>query len=286
MNASARATAAIAVDRIGALRWERLAASALRASAAFWFGTAVLGQLLFAGYVAGFYGRTAAQGRPQAWNEVLPHGYVAGDTFFNLVLALHLLFAMAILLGGTLQLIPQIRRSAPAFHRWNGRAYLLLTAMMSVGGLILVWVRGGVVGDLSQHLAISLNALLILGFAGIAWRQARARRFDAHRRWALRLFLAVSGVWFFRVGLMFWIAVNQGPIGFDSKTFTGPVLTFLAFAQYLLPLGVLQLYFHAQQGRNPRGQLAMAAGLGTLTLLMMVGIAAATAFMWMPQMQS
>lgn len=285
MNASVRANAAIAVDRIGARRWQRLAAPALRASATFWFGTAVLGQLLFAGYVAGFYGRTALQGRPQAWNEVLPHGYVAGDTFFNFVLALHLLFALAILLGGALQLIPKIRRAAPAFHRWNGRIYLLLTAVLSIGGLIMVWVRGGVVGDLSQHIAISLNALLILGFSGRAWGHARARRFDAHRRWALRLFLAVSGVWFFRVGLMLWIVVNQGPVGFDPKAFAGPVLTFLAFAQYLVPLGVLQLYFLAQQGRNPHGQFAMAAGLGILTLLMMVGIAAAAAFMWWPQLQ-
>lgn len=283
MNASARAAAAVALNRRAAPRWERLAAPALQVSATFWFSIAVLGQLLFAGYVAGFYGRTALQGRPQEWNQVLPHGYVAGDTFFNFVLALHLLFAVAILVGGALQLIPNIRRNVPAFHRWNGRAYLMLTALMSIGGLFLVWIRGGVVGDLSQHLAISLNAVLILAFAGVAWRCARARRFDAHRRWAMRLFLVVSGVWFFRVGLMFWIVVNQGPVGFDPKAFTGPFLTFLAFAQTLVPLGVLQLYFHAKQRADPRGQIAMAAGLGILTLLMMVGIAAASAFMWLPQ---
>lgn len=296
MNTSAHATAAIAVDRIGAAppaaaqivdigprRWERLADPALRMAAAFWFSVAVLGQLLFAVYVAGFYGRAAVQGRPEIWNQVLPHGYVAGDTFLNLVLGLHLLFAVAVTVGGTLQLIPQIRRNAPGFHRWNGRAYLILTAVVSVGGLIMVWTRG-TAGDLSQHVAISLNALLILAFAGIAWRHAGARRFDLHRRWALRLFLAVSGVWFFRIGLMFWIVVNQGPVGFDPKSFTGPFLTFLAFSQYLLPLGVLELYFRAQQRREARGQLAMAAGLGILTLPMMVGIVAAAAIMWLPHL--
>ena len=265
-------------------RWQHLAAPLLRRAVAFWFVVCVGGQLMFALYVAGFYGRTAVQGRPEAWNQVLPHGYVAGDTFFNLVLGMHLLFAVAITLGGAMQLIPRIRRSVPTFHRWNGRIYLSLTAVMSVGGLIMVWVRGGVVGDLSQHVAISVNAVLILGFAVMAWRNARARQFDAHRRWAIRLFLAVSGVWFFRVGLMFWIVVNQGPVGFDPKSFTGPFLTFLAFAQYLIPLAVLQLYFHTQLRRDPRGQLLMAAGLGALTVLMMVGIAAATALMWLPQM--
>ena len=82
-------------------------------AAAFWFSVAVLGQLLFAVYVAGFYGRAAVQGRPEIWNQVLPHGYVAGDTFLNLVLGLHLLFAVVVTVGGTLQLIPQIRRNTP-----------------------------------------------------------------------------------------------------------------------------------------------------------------------------
>ncbi len=263
------------------------AATTLRAAATSWLALAVLGQLLFAVYVTGFYGRTAMQGRPQRWNDVLPHGYVAGDTFFNLVLGLHLLFAVAILVAGALQLIPRIRRVAPAFHRWNGRAYLCLSAAMSIGGLIMVWIRGGVVGDLSQHVAISINALLILLFAGLAWRHARARRFDQHRRFALRLFLVVSGVWFFRIGLMFWIVVNRGPAGFDPDTFSGPFLTVLAFAQYVvLPLGVLELYFRVQQRRDPRGQLAMAAALGVLTLMMVVGVAAAAGIMWLPHLRA
>lgn len=258
-------------------------ATALRIAGTAWFGVTALGQLLFAAYVLGFYGRLAAEGRPQAWDRVLPHGYVAGDTFFNLVLAVHLLFAVAIIVGGLLQLLPRLRRAVPAFHRWNGRAYLLLASVLAVGGLDMVWVRGGVVGDLSQHLGISLDALLILGFAGAAWRCARTRRFDAHRRWALRLFLAVSGVWFFRVGLMGWMVLNGGPAGFDPDAFTGPTLTVLSFAQTLLPLGVLQLYLHAQRRDSPRLRLAAAASLGMLTLLMMVGIGAAAAFMWLPQ---
>lgn len=286
MNTVALASTADPADPMppGFRPWQRLAAPALlRAAAVFWCGTAVFGQLLFALYVAGFYGHAAVQGRPETWNQVLSHGYVAGAAFLNLVLGLHLLFAFAIILGGALQLLPQIRRKAPAVHRWSGRAYLLLAAALAVGGLVMVWTRGAV-GDRSQHIAISVNALLILGFAGIAWRHARARQFDAHRRWALRLFLAVSGVWFFRIGLMFWIVVNQGPVGFDPKTFTGPFLTFLAFAQYLLPLAVLECYFRAQRSRDRRSQLAMAAGLSVLTLAMMVGIAAAAAIMWLPNL--
>ena len=260
-----------------------LSVRALNAAAASWFVVAVMGQLLFVVYVAGFYGRAAVQGRFTDWNKVLPHGYVAGDTFGNLIVSMHLMFATIVIVGGALQLVPTVRRLAPTFHRWNGRVYLSSALVMSVGGLIMVWTRGGV-GDLSQHIAISINALLIIGFAGMALRYALARRFDVHRRWALRLFLAVSGVWFFRIGLMFWIVVNQGPVGFDPKTFQGPFLTFLAFAQYLLPLAVLELYFRVQASGGARTRFAMTAGLGAATLVTATGIGAASMIMWLPRL--
>ena len=65
MNPYALAGATNEAPTFGATprRWEGLAAPALRAAVTFWFGAAVLGQLLFAFYVAVFYGRAAAQGR-------------------------------------------------------------------------------------------------------------------------------------------------------------------------------------------------------------------------------
>ncbi len=114
--------------------------------------------------------------------------------------------------------MPWVRRRAPAFHRWNGRLYLLTALTISAAGLYIVWFRGSI-GDLGQHLGISLNAVLILVCASFALRHAIARNIAVHRRWALRLFLVVSGVWFFRIGLMAWLIVNHGPVGFDMKTF-------------------------------------------------------------------
>jgi hypothetical protein len=262
----------------------RFANAALSAAAKFWFVSAIIGQLLMVVYVIGFYGRAVVQGKLENWNKVLPVGYVVGDTIGNLILSLHLAFAVMITVGGALQLIPMVRARWPKFHRWNGRVYLTSAVVMSVGGLIMLWTRG-TAGDLSQHIAISINALLIITCAAMALRYALARRFDLHRRWAMRLFLAVSGVWFFRVGLMFWIMVNQGPVGFDPVTFQGPFLTVLAFAVYaVLPLSVLQLYFHAQQSTGPSARLVMAAGLLVLTLVMIVGIIAAALFMWLPRL--
>lgn len=258
-------------------------AGALRNAATSWCVVAVLGQLMMVVYVIGFYGGAALDGDLARWNKVLPHGFVAGDTLGNLGTGLHLLFTVLITVGGALQLMPAIRRIAPAFHRWNGRAYICSALVMSIGGLTMVTTRGSV-GAMSQHIGISINALLIILCAAMTLRHARARRLDLHRRWALRLFLVVSGVWFFRIGLMLWIVANQGPVGFDPQTFRGPFLSFLAFAQYLIPLAVLQAYFLAQSARSEGPRIVMSFSLAALTLLTAGGIASATMLLWLPRL--
>lgn len=255
---------------------------ALHLAGAFWYVVTVAGQLAFAAYVAVAYGRAAWSGDFAAWNKVMPHGYVSGDTAGNMAVAVHLAFAVLILAAGALQLLPALRNRAPALHRWNGRVYVALAFTMSLGGLFMVWGRG-TVGDLSQHVAISGNALLILLFAGMALQNAIARRFDAHRRWALRLYLAVGGVWFFRIGLMLWVAIHRAPVGFDPKSFTGPFLTCLAFGQYLVPLAVLELYFYAQRSQHSSARYVFALGLIILTVAMGAGIAFAIVGMWIPR---
>ncbi len=263
-------------------RWAR---KSLTIGAVSWFVTAVIGQMLFVTYIIGFYGLSALGGNPEAWNQVLPHGWEAGNVFGNTIVSLHLIFTVLIIVGGVLQLTPIVRKRWPAFHRLNGRFYMFSAVLMSIGGLIMLWTRNAV-GDLSQHIALSLNALLILLCAGMALRYALQRRLDVHRRWAIRLFLAVSGVWFFRVGLMFWLVANQGPVGFDPVSFTGPFLSFIAFAQYLLPLAIAELYFRAQRSSNIMRQLMTTSVLVVSTLVTGAGIAAAGLLMWLPLVSS
>lgn len=283
MQAANELVATLDFDKEASSRWLGRSARALRMSAAACFSAMLVGLVMFATYLLGFYGRSAVEGRPEAWNDVLQGGYVPGDTAGNSVLASHLAFGFIVTLGGVLQVLPWVRNRWPRFHRWNGRVFATSAAIASAGGLILIWTRTAA-GDLSQHIAISINALLILACTGMAWHLARARRFDAHRRWALRLFLVVNGGWFFRIGLMLWIVLNQGPVGFDPKTFSGPALTALAFGQYVVPLTLLELYFRAQASRAPHARLAMAAVLGTTTLLVLGGVAAATAILWLPRL--
>lgn len=259
------------------------AGRALNFAAKFWFVTAVLGQWIFVTYVASFYGGAALRGDFASWNKVMPDGHVPGDTMGNVVVGIHLLLAVIVLAGGPLQFIPQVRRYARSFHRWNGRVYLAAVFLTSLAGLYMIWLGRASVGDLVQHLGISLDAVLIMTFAALALRYAMARDFDAHRRWTLRLFMVVNGVWFFRVGLMFWVFVNQGPAGFDPKTFRGPFLSFWSFADYLLPLAVCELYLRTRDHGGVRGRYATAALIVVLTVAMGIGIVVATMGMWLPR---
>lgn len=249
-----------------------------------WFAVAFAGQAIFVFYILALYLRIATGGDPTKWNTVMPHGHVPGETLGNLAAAMHVFLAAAITAAGVMQLVPAVRKRAPAVHRWVGRVYMIVAFTISLGGLYMVWGRG-TVGDLSQHLSISLNGLVIMGCAAMAWRYARDRKLGVHRRWALRLFLASSGVWFFRIGFMAWMMVFQRPVGFDMDTFAGPFLTILSFSTYLLPLAVLELYLRAQDRGSAPARIAVASLVGALTLVTALGVFGATVGMWLPRLR-
>jgi hypothetical protein len=270
-------------NRIGTVGPERTWPSRmLNFSAQLWFIVTVLGMWIFAFYVASFYGGAAIDGDFMKWNRVLPHGYVQGQTMGNLAVAIHLLLAVIVMVGGPIQFVPQLRKYAPALHRLNGRFYIAAAFIISLSGVYMVISKGtisGLVGDIS----VSINGILIMLFAYLAIHNAIKRNIKAHQRWALRLFLVMAGVWFFRIGLMFWLFINNGPVGFDPETFRGPFLVFLGFGQYLIPIAILELYFLAKKKNTNTTQVLMSLGLLLFTGITAVGIFAATMGMWLPR---
>jgi hypothetical protein len=252
-------------------------------SAQLWYLTAALGQLAFVWFIVAHYWRSTLAGDLAAWNDKsLIKGYVAGDTGGNLMFAVHVLLAAGMTLGGLLQLVPQVRSRIPAVHRWNGRLFLLTAFVLALGGLWLVWGRATWL-SLVSTVPLTINALLILAFGAMAWRCARHRRFEAHRRWALRTFMVANGVWFLRVAMMGWVVLNQGPRGLTSDM-SGPIDLMLQFGCYLLPLGVLELYLRAQRAATVTMRRAVAALIVLMTAVMAAGIFGTVALMWWPYM--
>lgn len=261
----------------------KLISRSFNTSVTLWFILTVIGQWIFAVYVAAFYGGAAMEGDFMKWNRVLPHGYVEGETMGNLAVALHLLFAVIVMVGGPLQFSAKIRKWSPKFHRFSGRIYIGSAFLISLSGIYMVLSKGtisGWVGDLS----VSINGALILLFAYLSIKRAMQKNFVAHSEWVLRLFLAMGGVWFFRIGLMFWLLINNGPVGFDPETFRGPFLIFLGFGQYLIPLGIAELYLFAKKTKKPSIQITTTFILLVCTLITVVGTFAATMGMWLPRL--
>lgn len=258
------------------------ASAALQASAATWFVVAAAGQWLFAIYVALQYA-AVLWGDWAPLREFMPVGAVDGDYAGNAALIAHLLFAFVITIGGTLQLMPQVRSAAPAFHRWNGRIYLLVALISAGTGLYMTWTRDGI-GTLVNDIAISIDAVLIIAFAALTLRAALRRDFAVHNRWAVRLFLVVSGVWFMRVMYGFSIMAAQGkPPGVGSNM-DGPLDVAIAFGCYLLPLAIAELYFQAKRGNGALAKMVVSGVLFMAAAATAVGVFGAAMVMWLPRL--
>lgn len=259
------------------------ASRVLTFAATLWLVVATIGQWAFGLYILLFYGKTTVTGNVDRWKDVLPHRYVDGP--WKVVVGIHVLLALILVIGGPLQLMPAVRRQFPLFHRWLGRSYVATAVVVSIAGLIMVWTRG-TLADPTQHISISIQAIYIISFALVTIRYAKARQFAEHRAWALRLYMVVSGVWFFRVGLMFWLVVNGGPVGFDPETFTGPFLTILAIVTYAVPLPLImvELYLYAQKKQNTALSLFTSALIFLGTIVLGIGIFGATMGLWLPRL--
>ncbi len=254
----------------------------LKASAVTWFCAASVGWAFFAFYIVVFFGGKAMEMDWQGMTRHMIVGIVDGDTFGNFNLLLHLALAFWITVAGPLQFIPAIRCRFPIFHRWNGRSYGVVAVLITLGALYLTWARG-MVGPIQQT-AISINGLMILAFAGFAVRAALARDFDEHHRWALRLLIAVSGVWFFRIGFGFWLIATGFTMPGVGTMLDGPFDYFLVFGNYLVPLLVLEIYQYARDKGGVAVRYAASALVFSGAAVTAMGIVGAAMMFWLPRL--
>ncbi|MEM1144693.1 MAG: DUF2306 domain-containing protein [Pseudomonadota bacterium] len=253
----------------------------VRRSARSWLAVAALGQLAFVLFILAFYGVRTAVGDYAGWDDK-PHieAYTNGDFIGNLLYISHVLMAVIITLGGLHQLVPAIRTRWPVSHRLVGRVFVITAYFMAFSGLWLTWVRGSYLVPESA-IPTTVNALLIIWCVTAAWFTAMRRSFASHRRWALRAFLAANGVWFFRIGIMAWVLINQGPRGMNA-TLSGPADFALSIGSYTIPLLLLELYFLAQASSAPWFRRLTSTMLFSATAVTALGVFGTVVFMWLP----
>jgi uncharacterized membrane protein len=239
----------------------------LSAAATFWFFVTLAGQWVFLYYIAAFYGPGALSGDFETWNRhpFIDNAIILGDAAGNLAFAAHVLLAATIALGGTLQLVPQIRARAIAFHRWNGRVFMTAAILASVAGLYMVWIRGHMQTGIVGAMSITLNAALVLLFAAVAWRAAASRDITRHRRWAMRTFMVTNGVFWLRLLFPGWVVITQA----EPSAIT---FHLLSFASYLLPWALLELYLYAKDNGGVAARWTAAGVVFAASGYMIIGL--------------
>ena len=94
--------------------------------------------------------------------------------------------AAALALPGCLVLVSKTAlRRAPRFHRWAGRAIaaVVLLALVPSGSYLALFAKGG----LPSTAGFLVSGAIAAGAMVQAVREARARRFEAHQRYALHV---------------------------------------------------------------------------------------------------
>lgn len=251
---------------------------ALSVAATAWYTPVLLGQWIFVAYILYAFGWPVLTGDVAAWNDRISEAYVPGRTLGNISVGVHLILAIVIHFFGPLQLVPSVRSRFPKFHRWSGRAFVVCVVIVVAAGAYMLVVRE--IGAWTLRAGFTVQGLLILWFAWQTVRYARQRKFAVHMRWATRLFLAASAVWFFRVIIMIWFVLTGG-IGIDTSDGTGWFIDAMSVLQFL-PLALYEAYWRIKVSASSRARFAFAAFLWVAAIATTVGVGLATLGMWFP----
>lgn len=127
---------------------------------------------------------------PEAAQVDAPTAGIAGH-FYQVLeerwlrFAAHFVFGPIALIVGPFQMLASLRARRRQVHRTLGWVYAVCVAIAGVAGLIL---SVDAFGGLATSMGFGLLAVIWLTFTGLAVWNARARRFDVHRRWMVRSF--------------------------------------------------------------------------------------------------
>lgn len=253
-----------------ALRW-----SGAGLVAASWGSAAAFGL-----YIVFFYLAALKAGHLAQWNENLPGLYARHHAGALAAMAAHMAAGAVLLVLGPVQLMGSVRRRWPAAHRWMGRVYVATAAVAGAGGLVFI-VRQGTIGGGWMNAGFGLYGALVVLAAVEAYRHARARRWERHRAWAIRLFALVIGSWLYRMDYGFWLLAVNG-LG-HTGSFHGPFDVAMSFLFYLPNLAVAEAYLRAPRWKaHPAVRVAGVAALNLATLVVLVGSYYFIRFYWGP----
>ena len=133
-----------------------------------------------------------------------------------------------------------------------------------------------------MNVGFGLYGALTVVAAFQAIRHARARRFDQHSAWAIRLFALAIGSWLYRMDYGFWRIVANG-LG-HTRSFDGPFDIVMVFFFYIPNLLVAEVFIrtrkmHVRPAMRPIAVVLVSA----ITIFVTVGTYYFVAYHWGPR---
>jgi len=168
------------------------------------------------------------------------------DWIANLGIGLHFVMGAILVLAWPILFSATIRAHHRAIHRWTGRVYVGAGFLAGVGGLSFILTHGAYAPPASIAFAI-WGAVLMLS-AAMAYLHARARRFDLHRAWAIRLFAMVLGSWVFDLEIRAWEDLAGG-LGMGTGGAFGPFDHAILYLFFVPNLVVAEFFIRNQHRR-------------------------------------
>lgn len=202
------------------------------------------------------------------------------DWIANVGIGLHFLMGAVLVLAWPILLSARIRTRHRAVHRWTGRIYVTAGFLAGAGGMSFILTHG--TDSRAAGIAFGVWGAVMMLCAVMAYLNARAKRFDRHRAWAIRLFATVLGSWLFDVEIRAWKDLAGG-IGMNADGVSGPfdlAMLYLFFVPNLLVAEFFIRNMHrrlAQLGRLKWPAVTAFAGVGLVFTYSIVVLSATPA---------
>jgi Predicted membrane protein (DUF2306) len=207
----------------------------LRWSGRLFYFTTLAGSAIFAIYVLLRGTGTTFENFVQ-WKDLIS-GFpmrTAADWIANVGIGMHFLMGTVLVLAWPILFSSRIRARHRRVHRWTGRVYVTAGLLAGVGGMSYILTHGAF--SRSASIAFGIWGGVVMVSAVMSYVHARAKRFDLHRAWAIRLFALVLGSWFFDIEFQAWKDLTGG-VGIGEGDMAGPfdyAILYLFFVPNLL----------------------------------------------------
>lgn len=170
----------------------------------------------------------------------------AADWIANIGIGVHFVMGTVLVLAWPILLSTRIRIRHRAVHRWTGRVYVSAGLLAGIGGMSYILTHGAYIPAAS--VAFGLWGAVLMLSAVMAYLHARAKRFDLHRAWAIRLFAMVLGSWLFDLEFRAWKDLAGGA-GIGAGDTAGPFDYAILYLFFVPNLLVAEFFIRNQHRR-------------------------------------